>query len=272
MIDLHCHLLPGIDDGSVSVEMSMEMARLATADGITTTACTPHIYPGLFENTGPDIRERVSRLSEIFGESGIALELTYGADIQIVPSLVDGLRTGLMPTLGDSRYFLFEPPHHTVPSGFAQLIFDALASGYVPVITHPERLTWLDDSHYPWFVSAAKQGAWLQVTAGAVTGRFGRQAKYWSERFLADGLVHILATDAHEPVHRPPLLAEGREAAEAWVGAEEATRLVEDRPRAILENLSPEEVLQPPGLAPGWSPSKPKGGGRSLFARLFGRS
>jgi len=250
----------------------MEMARLATADGVNTTACTPHIYPGLFENTGPDIRERVQRLSDAFGEAGLALELTHGADIQIVPTLVDGLRTGLMPTLGDSRYFLFEPPHHTVPSGFAELIFDVLTSGYVPIITHPERLTWLDDSYYHWFVDSARQGAWLQVTAGAVTGRFGRRVKYWSERFLGDGLVHILATDAHEPVHRPPLLAEGRQAAETLVGAEEAARLVEDRPRAVLENLAPEAIFQPPGLVPGWSPPRPAGGGRGLFGRLFGRS
>jgi len=271
MIDLHCHLLPGIDDGSVSIEMSLEMARLATADGISTTACTPHIYPGLFDNNGPDIRQRVGRLSDVLSEAGIDLRLTHGADIQIVPSLVDGLRTGLMPTLGDTRYFLFEPPHHTVPTGFAQLIFDALASGYVPIITHPERLTWLDDEHYPWFVNAAQQGAWLQVTAGAVTGRFGRRARYWAERFLADGLVHILATDAHEPVHRPPLLAEGSEAAQAWIGAEEAGRLVVDRPRAVLDNTSPEAISNPPGLVPGGMRAKSAGGRRGLFGRLFGR-
>lgn len=273
MIDLHCHLLPGIDDGSVDVQMSLEMARLAVADGITTTACTPHIYPGLFENTGPDIRLRVSRLAEILHEAGIALKLTHGADIQIVPALVEGLRTGHMPTLGDTRYFLFEPPHHTVPVGFSQLLFDALASGYVPIITHPERLTWLDEEHYDWFVSAAHQGAWLQVTAGALTGRFGRRAKYWSERFIGDGLVHILATDAHEPVHRPPMLAEGCAAAEAWVGAEEARRLVFERPRAVLDDGVPGTVPQPPGLAPGGMPGvKPKGSGRSLLGRLFSRT
>lgn len=271
MIDLHCHMLPGIDDGSVSIEMSLEMARIAAADGITTTACTPHIYPGLYENTGPDIRQRVGQLTDAFREAGIDLKLTHGADIQIVPSLVDGLRTGLMPTLGDTRYFLFEPPHHTVPTGFAQLIFDALASGYVPLITHPERLTWLDDDHYPWFVSAAQQGAWLQVTAGAVTGRFGRRAKYWAERFLADGLVHILATDAHEPVHRPPLLAEGAAAAQSWVGAEEAERLVAERPRAVLEDLPPEAVSKPPGLAPGGMPPRSARGGKGLIGRFFGR-
>ena len=249
MIDLHCHLLPGIDDGAQALEVSFEMARQAVADGISTTACTPHIYPGLFENSGPDIVRRVGELQSALADADIPLSLTQGADIQMVPELVAGLRAQTMPTLGGSRYFLFEPPHHTVPVGFERLLFDALASGYVPVITHPERLTWLDDAHYPWFLDAARQGAWLQITSGAVTGRFGRRAKYWSERFLDDGVVHILATDAHEPVHRPPLLAEGREAAAHWVGAEEAEALVLHRPRAILDDADPIDVARPPGLS-----------------------
>jgi protein-tyrosine phosphatase len=272
MIDLHCHLLPGIDDGSASLEMSLDMARIALADGITATACTPHIYPGLFDNRGPDIRRRVAELASDLEQADLGLHLTFGADIQVVPELVAGLKSGLMPTLGGSRYFLFEPPHHTVPLAFAQSVYDALAAGYVPLITHPERLTWLDDDHYPWFVAAARNGAWVQITAGAVVGRFGRKAKYWSERFLDDGLVHVLATDAREPVHRPPVLSEGLAVAETWVGAVEARRLVLERPAAVLDNLDPHEIAQPPGLAPGW-----KGRGarekddRGWLARLLGR-
>jgi protein-tyrosine phosphatase len=154
--------------------------------------------------------------------------------------------------LNDSRYFLLEPPHHTVPVRFNETIHDCLALGYVPVITHPERLTWLDDEHYPWFERAAQQGAWIQVTAGALTGRFGRAPRYWGERMLDDGIVHILATDAHDPNHRPPVLSEGRDAAIRWVGQEEADRLVTERPQAILDNLEPAHV--PP--APRWDPER----------------
>jgi protein-tyrosine phosphatase len=249
MIDLHCHMLPGIDDGAVDLDTSLEMARIAVADGITMTACTPHIYPGLFENTGEQIKRDVDHLRTRLQEAGIPLELTYGADVQLVPEMLQGLRSGHMPTLNGGRYFLFEPPHHTVPAGFQRMIFDLVASGYVPVITHPERLTWLDDEHYPWFVEAAKTGAWIQLTAGAVTGRFGRGPKYWSERFLGDGLVHILATDAHEPRHRPPLLAEARAAAEAFVGGEEAERLVSGRTRAIIDDLDPASLPPPPAFS-----------------------
>ncbi len=271
MIDLHCHLLPEIDDGSKSLRMSLDMARIAIADGITHTACTPHIYPGVYENRGPDIRERVTRLSGHLRDAGLALELTYGADIQIIPELIQGLRNGRMATLNDSRYFLFEPPHFAIPARFSAQINDVLAAGYVPIITHPERLTWLDDKHYSWFVDAAFEGAWIQLTADALTGRFGRCAKGWSERFLADGLVHILASDGHDDRHRPPILSAGRRAAERWVGAAEAERLVLERPRAVLADADPLSITPPPGLEDDSDQPKNKTGGfiRGLFDHLF---
>jgi protein-tyrosine phosphatase len=274
MIDLHCHMLPAVDDGAPDLETALEMARMSVEDGIRVTACTPHIYPGLYENTGEQIRLWVDVFREELKEAGIGLEVTYGADIQLVPELVAGLRSGHMPTLHGTRYFLFEPSHRTVPSGFSTLIFDALTAGYVPVVTHPERLRWLDDDHYQWFVDVAERGAWLQLTAGALTGRFGSGPQYWAERFLDDGLVHILATDAHETERRPPLLAEGRMAAESWVGTEEADLLVVGRPQAVMENRDPGAITPPPGL--GLHPRPPralrsrKASEKGWLARLFG--
>jgi protein-tyrosine phosphatase len=269
MIDLHCHILPGIDDGSPNLDVSLEMARIAVDDGITLTACTPHIYPGLFENRADGIRDQVARLTRALQDAELPLQLTEGADIQIVPDIIEGLQRGTHPTLNGTRYYLLEPPHHTVPARFLDTIHDSLASGYVPVITHPERLTWLDEAHYPWFVEAAQRGAWIQVTAGALTGRFGRGPRYWGERMLDDGLVHILATDAHDPRHRPPLLAEGREAAVQWVGEEEATRLVDERPRAIVENRDPSEVSPLPRSQPGRAIRQRRASTGGWFSRLF---
>ena len=100
MIDLHCHLLPGIDDGAQTLETSLEMARIAVADGITKIYCTPHIYPGLYENTGPDIKQRVAMLQLILQDKGIALELSFGADVHLVPEVPSGLADGRIPTLG----------------------------------------------------------------------------------------------------------------------------------------------------------------------------
>jgi protein-tyrosine phosphatase len=275
MIDLHCHLLPGIDDGADSLQTSLEMARIAVADGVTTTVCTPHIYPGVFPNERADICLRVGTLARALDEHDIALQITHGADIQMVPDLIQGLRTGRMATLNDSRYLLFEPPQFVAPPRFIEAITYLLAAGYVPLITHPERLDWLDEAHYDKFVEGADAGAWIQLTADALTGRFGTQARRWSERFLADGLVHVLASDGHDVRRRPPILSAGLRVAERWLGAEEAQRLVLDRPRAVLANADPLSVRPPPGLAEddeaGLCAQAPGGALGGFLKRLFCR-
>jgi protein-tyrosine phosphatase len=269
MIDLHCHMLPGIDDGARDLDMALEMARISLDDGITLTACTPHIYPGLYQNDAATIRHAVDVFRRQLGEADIALQVTDGADIQVVPELTERLEAGIFPTLSASRYFLFEPPHHALPPRFTESIFQVLACGLVPVITHPERVTWLDAEHYHWFGEAVKQGAWLQVTAGSLTGRFGKRARYWGQRMLEDGLVHILATDAHSIGQRPPLLREGGDEAAKWVGAEEAERLVNERPRGIIDNAEPADLPLVPFLIGSGGDKNSPISRKSWFTRMF---
>ena len=266
MYDLHCHMLPGIDDGARDLDTALEMARVAKADGITHIACTPHIYPGLFNNTPEGIAAAVKSFNAELVTAGIAMTLSYGADIQVVPELLAKLRSGVFPTINGSRYFLFEPSHHVPLPNLDRLIFDVVSAGYVPVITHPERLTWID-GHYDQILAAAEAGAWMQITAGSLTGRMGSSPKYWSERMLDDGAVHLLATDAHNLKNRAPLLAEGAEAAIKHVGEEEAQRLVLNRPRAIWENIDPAQVPLPPGFDHNGKFRLPKKPG--FFSRWF---
>ncbi len=250
-------MLPGIDDGAPDEQTSLAMARIAVGDGITFTACTPHIYPGLYENNTRLIRERVAVLQTKLDAEGIALRLTSGADAHLTPELLNRLKTGTAPTLNGGRYFLLEPSHHVAPPRFEESVFNFLVSGYVPVITHPERLSWIK-TNYEVFKRLAERGAWMQITSGSLTGRFGKGAKYWGERMLDEGLVHILATDAHSISRRAPLLAEGQKVAEKYVGKEEAHRLVYERPRAILDDIAPARVTPIPALlADGEKPRKP---------------
>ena len=241
MIDLHCHLLPGIDDGAPDLKVSLAMARCAVADGITVTACTPHIYPGLYENNKDGIAAAITALQAVLVEEGIALQLVIGADTHLAPDLSGAIRAGKVPTLNGSRYLLLEPPHHSVPPRFAESLFHLMTAGIVPVVTHPERLSWIE-GNYEVFVRLVKAGAWMQVTAGSLTGRFGRRPKYWAERMLDEGLVHILATDAHHIDQRPPLLAEARDAAATRLGEDEAWNLVRVRPRGIIDNKPVERL------------------------------
>jgi protein-tyrosine phosphatase len=265
MIDLHSHILPGIDDGAKTLDESLEMARIAVADGIHTMACTPHIYPGMYMNDGPGIALARKVLQAELDRAGIPLKLVVGADVHLVPGLLDGLKAGRVPTLNRSRYFLLEPSHTTPPPGLEDSVFNLIASGYTPIITHPERLTWVE-SHYPVFQRLIEQGAWMQVTAGALTGMFGKRAQYWGERFVGEGHTHILATDAHSTGRRLPRLSEGLAVARRLVGDAEAGRMVIERPRAVLQNLAPQgfglpkkEAARPSRMANwlsrlGWTP------------------
>jgi protein-tyrosine phosphatase len=248
VIDLHCHILPGIDDGAPDLATALDMARAFVADGVTMVACTPHILPGLYHNNGPQIRAAVQTLQNELDANGIALQLTTGADVHVVPDLVAGLRSGHLLSLADSRYVLVEPPHHVAPPRLDDLFFQLIVAGYVPILTHPERLTWIK-SQYTAIQDLGRAGAWMQVTAGSLDGAFGKAAQYWAERMLDDGLVHILATDAHDTRRRPPNLGRGRVLAAKRVGEAEAEHLVVTRPLGIVKNQMSSSLPMPASAA-----------------------
>jgi protein-tyrosine phosphatase len=247
MIDLHCHLLPGIDDGASDLAMSLNMARALVADGVLVAACTPHILPGLYHNTGPQIRAATTTLQKILNEQGIPLRLTTGADNHIFPDFLPQLRAGHLLPLADSRYVLVEPPHHVAPPRLEEFFFSLLIGNYVPILTHPERLTWIN-SHYVALKKLVRAGVWVQVTAGSLSGIFGRNARYWCERMLDEGCVHLIATDAHDVSRRRPNLSEGRKLAAKRIGEVEAQHLVVTRPEGVLRNDLPSN-LPPPKAA-----------------------
>lgn len=250
MIDLHSHTLPKLCDGSQSLETSLTMARMAVADGTTHLACTPHIYPGIYNNSTDTIQPALNYLQTKLDQHEIPLKLVIGADTHMVPEVMQGLKDGRIPTLNHSRYFLLEPSHHVPVTNFVDQVGNFVNAGYIPLITHPERLSWVKD-HYEEFVEAAKLGAWIQITAGALSGHFGRTAKKWADRFLLDGYVHVIASDAHGTDKRPPILSEGLNAAIKLLGDEqEVMRTVRDRPQAVIDNADPQHVTPPPALRP----------------------
>jgi protein-tyrosine phosphatase len=226
----------------------MEMAKLYVADGVTVVACTPHILPGLYHNSGPQIREATQALQQALDREGIPLRLVTGADVHMAPDLIAGLRAGRLLSLADTRYVLVEPPHHIAPVRMEHFFFDLVVAGYVPILTHPERLSWIE-SHYSDIQRLIRGGVWMQVTSGSLTGAFGRTAQYWANRMLDEGCVHILATDAHDTRRRPPHLSAGRDLAAKRVGAREAEHLVVTRPMGILDNMLPAGLPMPAPIA-----------------------
>lgn len=244
MIDLHSHILPGIDDGAPTLDVALDMARHYTHQGVTHVACTPHILPGVYHNTGPDIRLRVATLQHHLDEAGIALRLLTGADNHMVGNFTASLGNGHLLTLADTAFVLVEPPHQVAPARVEDLFFALLIAGYTPILTHPERLTWIEQK-YPIIERLAERGVWMQITAGSLRSVFGRRPRYWAERMLSEGRVHILASDAHNVTSRRPDLAEGRDAAASIVGASEAHNLVVTRPSAVLSNMHPKDIPSP---------------------------
>ena len=211
MIDLHSHILPGVDDGSVDINMSIEMARIAVSDGITVMACTPHFMPGVYETAYEQMScgRRTIAANSLVNE-GLGLKLVTGGDLHVSPDMPEKLASKQLPTLGNTRYFLFEPPHHILPPNLVKFGQRLMSKGFIPIVTHPERLTWIE-KHYDVICEMDEIGMPIQLTARSVTGEFGRRPKYWSDRMLEEGRVDIIASDAHNITSRPPGLSKARD-------------------------------------------------------------
>ena len=233
MIDLHCHILPGLDDGPECIEESVSMARMAVADGIVMMTCTPHIMKGVYDNNTGKILRALCTLQALLDKSGIGLELALGADVHVAPDLPTALGAGEIPTLNGSRYVLLEPPHHVLPPRLELLAARLIKTGLTPIITHPERLTWISQ-HYAVMERLNTMGCMMQITAGSVTGAFGKTVRYYAERLLDEGRVDILASDAHNTHSRPPVLSRAREIVAQRIGHRAASRMVVECPAQIL--------------------------------------
>jgi protein-tyrosine phosphatase len=230
VIDLHSHVLPGLDDGAQTMEDSCELARTALRDGITTIAATPHVRAD-YPTTPTQMEEGLAAVRAALAEGGVGVELVPGGEIALdtLPSLS---REDLARfTLGGSgRYLLLEFPYGGWPLDLEQRIFELVAKGLTPILAHPERSR--DVQNDPRRLArAVSGGALVQVTAAAIDGRLGRNPKAAAARLLELGLVHAVASDAHTPDIRAVGLSHARKSISddglaAW--------LVEEAPAAIL--------------------------------------
>ena len=235
MYDLHCHLLPGIDDGAENDAQALALARAAVAAGITHSVLTPHFHPGRYENEFADVQTRAASFRRLLEKEGVPLAVGIAGEVRAGPEAMELLMRGTLPLLGDWQgmpVVLLEFPHGQLPVGSEKLIAWMIRNGVRPLVAHPERnKDILRD--FDRVAPLVAEGALLQVTADSVSGGFGPFAKQRSIELLERGWVTILASDAHNLEHRPPRLEAGRAAAAEIVGEEESWRMVRDRPRAI---------------------------------------
>lgn len=240
LIDLHSHLLPALDDGADCLTTAVEMARAAVGDGITCMVCTPHIRQGLYENTTDRIAGSLAELQGRLTELEIDLTLAAGAEIHVHPRLLGMLADQVAPTIGWTRYVLIELPSQALPPRMMPYFQAIRAAGYIAIIAHPERLAWVE-THYSQLLDLVGTGALLQLTGGSLLGEFGGRAMYWSERMLDEGVIDVMASDAHDLTRRPARLAAARDLVSQRLDDISALDLVLHRPARILrdEPLSP---------------------------------
>jgi protein-tyrosine phosphatase len=244
MIDIHCHLLPGLDDGATTLDEALALARVAVADGISCCVLTPHIHPGRWDNEVAGIARATAAFAAALEQHGIPLELRYAAEVRLTDLIFGQLEAGTLPFLG--RYegeslLLLEFPHGQLIPGSDRLVQWLRRRNIRPVLAHPERNKSImrnPDLLQP-FIDA---GCLLQVTAASLTGGFGAAAERVALQLLDAGQITFVASDAHNLKSRPPQLAKARALVAARKGEALAQQLFEDNQRRYLQ-LDAAEVL-----------------------------
>ncbi len=244
MIDLHSHVLPGIDDGPRAVEGSLAIARVALESGIETLLATPHVSPRYPNAAGP-IAELVDELGERLREEGIALELRPGAEIaitriaEIEPDELHDLG------LGGGPWLLVEPPFTPIASGVDSIVRDLLRRGHRVLLAHPERSPAFHRDP-AMLETLVREGVLTSLTAGSLTGRFGSEARRFAVQLLETGLAHNVASDAHDHLRRPPSMGEalrlaGPPALGVWLTQEVPAAILagEEIPRRPTATMRP---------------------------------
>ena len=233
MIDIHCHILPAIDDGSPDMETTMKMIEIAGLDGINHIVASPHFRQGE-RPTLPDIRENLKTVQDEAARQGSPVKLYAGADVRLTYELFEALSREDLPSINNSRYFLLELPD-LIPPHLDDFIFEAKIKGYIPIITHPERNYSLL-SAFEKADALRESGALFQLTAMSITGDFGRNIKKFSLYLLKKGHVDFVASDAHSADRRVPVLSRAYSDVADLLNEDEARKMFNDNPGAVLEN------------------------------------
>jgi len=245
MIDLHCHLLPGLDDGPDTLAQALQMCRIAVDDGISCAITTPHIHPGRWDNSAQSIAQACNKLQQALDQESIALQLGYAAEVRLSDQIMQQVVNNEIPFYGKVEGYhimLLEFPHGHIIPGSDKLVAWLLQRNIRPLIAHPERNRQLM-KHPSQLLPFIDAGCWLQLTAGSVLGGFGEPAQALAHQLLDDDLVKVIASDGHNNVARQPALKQSFMHIAQRYGQQRAEKLTMLTPAAIVaDQFTPHEV------------------------------
>lgn len=238
MIDLHSHILAGIDDGAKELADSLAMAEQAVEVGVTHMVCTPHIHQGYFDNDSTTIESAFNDLVESLQQASCPLSIAFASEVRITPEIMVWVKTNKIPFLGTwqgKNVLLLELPHSHIPAGTDNLLRWLSKNNVQVVIAHPERNRDII-ADYNKIMMLKRVGCLFQVTAGSFTGRFNDAVKSTALKMLDDDIVSYIASDTHSLDRRPNDMGEARHLLTELVGTEKANSLTLDIPSQITQN------------------------------------
>lgn len=245
MIDIHCHILPSLDDGPQDMAESLQMARSAVQEGINTIIATPHCIPEVYFTEQSMILQKVAMLQERLAGAGVPLQVLPGMEVYLTLDVPERLRKGSALTLnGQGTYVLLELPMNSVPSYAEQVIFEIMLQGKKPILAHPERNKEIIEN--PLILQRLiEKGCLVQITSGSLTGLFGSKIQQSTEEFVRLGWVDFIASDAHHPLKRPIMLKDAWLAASNLIGEAGARELLMGNPEKVIkgEPIRKKEIL-----------------------------
>lgn len=237
MVDIHCHILPGLDDGSDNIEESVRMARLAADGGTKAIIVTPHSnIPDSFQNyCGEQYIEAFTRLESRLRDENIPLRIYPGHEIFASGDIASLIKERKLFTLCNSDYLLIEFAFRETPETAYRKLRELVSEGFVPVVAHPERYAFVaDDDYAP--LRMKDMGCLIQVNKGSLKGSFGRSAYMISHSLIRHRFADFVASDAHSPYMRTPYLADAHSIISDITSVDYADRVLNVNPSKILKN------------------------------------
>ncbi|MDP3097816.1 MAG: CpsB/CapC family capsule biosynthesis tyrosine phosphatase [Syntrophales bacterium] len=235
MIDMHSHILPGLDDGAADWDQALAMARVAVEDGIEEMVCTPHWVLGKYENDRETVLRRFAEFEERLAAEKIPLKVHTGMELRIDTSIPDRLKAGRLLTLNNgSRYVLLELPDENMPANLHEFFWNLQINGYRPILSHVERNPYFRGNPHR-LLHWVENGILTQITAASLLEGFAEEIREFALFLVEHRLVQMLVTDTHSLRMRKPQLSGARRVIENLAGPETAARMVCDTPRLILK-------------------------------------